>query len=423
MAMTRIANILLIVSAIVFCIFGQWQKVITVLLIIFCFRKGMTTKDLFSPYVLLIVPLTSYLLYFAELGPAFLADLQTRTDFLIVLCFTAIVIAFTVMKALKIKPVKTKRSYNENFWVICIIGLIPAVLSYILYGSVFDATGDAMLEIKEKQSLPVIGQLAYFLPASIIVACKNNNSKQIIIAVFLSFFAAALTLTKTSLLVALIFTLAGLYQFNPGIVNSKPALFIKKYIYIWLPVLVIYMFMANNSIRQEAQGGGAMEYVELSNSHLITNRGNLVQGLFLNYLYLCSPWSNLDYNVQRINEISGGSNSFAQFADKLGIKVETVEKLEPAFLNTHSFITDFYIDFGYLGAIMASFVLGCIIYFFYSKFYFSGDALLLAYYCLIAFATIMLFFSNHFVNGYLLNYLITFCGYYLIIHCLNNKKR
>ena len=400
---------------------GMWYKTLTIILILICFRLGLKEKNYFNPYILLSIPLISYFFYYSDLAPGFLSELQWSTDLLILMCFSALIVGFTIVKYSKLRAVKTKFTYNENFWVICILGLFPTALSYILYGSIFDASGAAMLDIKEKQSLPIIGQLAYFLPASIIVACKNNNSMQIIIAIVLSMLAAIMTLTKTAMLVALIFTVIGLYVFEPNILNSKIAKFLKKYAFILLPVLILYMFMANNSVRHEASTSSSMEYIEQGGGKMIHNRSDFAQGMFLNYLYFCSPWSNLDYNVQRIHEPSYGTNTFAQFAKKVGIEIQTVEKLEPTFLNTHSFITDFYIDFGYLGAIVASFLLGCIIYFFYSKFYFSNDALLLAYYCLISYATIMLFFSNHFINGYLLNYLITFGGYYLIMHTINVK--
>ena len=89
--------------------------------------------------------------------------------------------------------------------------------------------------------------------------------------------------------------------------------------------------------------------------------------------------------------------------------------MQPAFLNTHSFITDFYLDFGYFGAMLASFILGCIIFYCYRKYGLSSDALLVSFYVLISYATLMLFFSNHFIIGYLLNYYITFGGYYLLM--------
>ena len=85
--------------------------------------------------------------------------------------------------------------------------------------------------------------------------------------------------------------------------------------------------------------------------------------------------------------------------------------MNPTFLNTHTYITDFYIDFGYVGAIIASFILGCLIFFFYKKYGMSNDPLLIGFYVLIAYATFMMFFSNHFVNGYLLNYFITLVGF------------
>lgn len=401
---------------------GLWQKAITMLLILLCLKIGVRGQNYFNPFLLIIIPLTSFLVYYSKLGPEFLSNLQSKTNTLIILCFSAIILGFTVIKNLKLKPIKAPKSYNENFFIICLLGLFPTVLSYMLYGSVLDATGDEIMDIKSKQSIPIIGQFAYFLPASILIACKNNNTKQIIIAITLSFIASLMTLTKTAMVIALLFTIIGLSAFKPDILSNKIIQYIKRYIIILLPALVIILFYYNNSVRSRADSASSIDYIERGGGHLIQNDNEFTQNMFLNYLYFCSPWSNLDYNIQNNHTKACGKNTFAQFGDKIGISVEKVEKLQPSFFNTHSFITDFYIDFGYLGAIIASFILGCIIYFFYSKFYFSGDSLLIAYYCLIGYATIMLFFSNHFVNGYLLNYLITFGGYYFVMHNINLRK-
>lgn len=411
--MRSVLFILFIALSILFVSIGEYHKLVVLLLILFCIFQGAKEYKWYNPFYLLIVSLFSFLLYDYDISPNFLMVLKPENICLIVLCFLSIILGFGFSKSLHIKSINVD-SYNENFWIIFVVGCIPTAISYALYGNTLNMSGEEMLAAKANYSIPIIGQLTYFLPASIIVACKNNNSTQIVIATVFSMIAALLTITKTAMLMTCLFLCIGLFHFKPAIINLKIIKIIKKYVLVWAPIVILYMFMYNNSIRQEAGSSSTMNYLERSDSRYIKVSTNFTEGLFLNYLYYCSPWGNLEYNIEKNRERGFGKNSFAQFGKKLGIKIEPVEKIEPSFLNTHSFITDFYLDFGYFGAIIASFILGIIIYFFYMKFGCSDDALLLSYYSLIGFATLMLFFSNHFVNGYLLNYLITFGGYFLV---------
>ena len=419
--MKKLVYILIIAIALVLVYFEQYWKFLLLPLFVVLISLGRKEERWYNPFFLLIVSLISFLLYSYDMAPVLLQELEPSTIILIILCFTAILMGFVCVKKVDVTPIKSN-GYIENFWVIFIIGLIPTVLSYILYGNILDMTGEDMLDTKAKYSIPMIGQLAYFLPASIIVACKKNSTPLILLSLGISILAALMTVTKTAMLMALIFFIIGLSHFHPDILNSRCSKFVKKYAIIWIVILISYMFMYNNSIRHDASSTSSMEYVERSGSRIISSTTEFGEGMFLNYLYFCSPWGNLEYNIDHNPNRGYGSNTFAQFGKKLGVNVNTIEKIQPTFLNTHSFITDFYLDFGYVGAIIASFFLGLIIYFFYWKFGKSDDSLFLAHYAVISFATIMLFFSNHFTNGYLLNYLITFGGYYWVFHKFKLKQ-
>lgn len=396
-------------------------KIILIPLLVVCFYLGHKEEVWFNPYNILIISLISYLLYDYRIAPFFLQELSISTELLIILCFTAIIFGFSFCRILNINNA-TSIKKTENFWIILLIGLIPTTASVILFGNILEMEGTEMLETREKYSIPLIGQLAYFLPASIIIACRNNNSRLICLSIFLSLLAAFMTITKTAILVCLIFVIIGFTKFNPDILQTKHIKILKKTSLFWFPVLLIYVFILNNSVRHDAGTSTSMDYIERSGTMLVDDYTDFGESMFLNYLYYCSPWGNLQYNIDHNSMVGYGKNTFAQFGKKFGIEVDTVEKIEPTFLNTHSFITDFFIDFGYLGAIIASFILGFLIYFFYRKFGISDDPLLLAHYALICYATTMLFFSNHFTNGYLLNYLITFGGYSALFRLIHIKK-
>lgn len=386
----------------------DFTKIIAWLILILCYSKARKSQNWYSPYYLFMVTIISYILYWERLGGIFMDELSLGTRIFAVSGLLAVVCGFIVCQNFHRQPIKVGRM-NENFWLVFFIGLLPTALSYMKYGNIAALEGEEMLEAKKQFVLPIIGQLGYFLQASILVACKKNNTKLIVIATLFSFLAALLRITKTALLVTTLFFIVGVIRFHPAITGSRLYKIADKFKFVVIPVLVILMFMYNTNKRNEAaRGDNGMNYVERSSSTL-WETSFLAQILFIDYCYYVQPWSNLNYNIENNhNEGTIGGNSFAQFGKKLGIHINAKKKIQPYFFNTHTFLTDYYLDFGPVFAIIISFLLGILIYTCYSLFGLSDDPLLISFYILIAYATVMMFFSNHFNIGYLMNNFITF---------------
>ncbi|CDA76982.1 putative uncharacterized protein [Bacteroides sp. CAG:530] len=420
--MNKMLYCILSFIALLYIVNGYYAQSVTLFVMIGCFIRGKKQVYLYNPYYILIATLISFLLYIPTWGGVFFPELSNLTQLTITFSFIALFLGISFGINNGYAPLI--RTYeNESVWIMMTLGLLQTVVVLVFFGNVLALSGDALLDAKQGVDIPIIGQLAYYLPASIIIACKRNNSKLIIITIAISLFAALITVTKMSILVSFFFIMVGFIRFKPNIIKSKIGYLVKKYAIIWLPILILYMFSNNNSIRTDAQGG-EMSYFERSGSQLSSDyQSTFAEGMFLNYLYLSSPWGNLDYNIRNNHERGYGANTFAQFGNRIGIQVETVEKIQPTFLNTHSFLTDYVIDFGTIGAIFASFVLGWFIAFCYSRYGCSNDPIWLAFYGLISFATFMLYFSNHFNNGYILNYFLSFGLYYLISKYFSNAKQ
>lgn len=393
------------------CLFTQSISKLFVLgILYFLVKYGRSQDKIYNPFNILCVTCLSYMCYYQPLGGVFLGDISVTTQVLIILCLFAVFLGMFVVSRKNIASIDIGNRC-ANFWIVFIVGALPTMVAIYMFGNTLDMSGEEMMETKEKMTIPFWGQFAYWLPTSIIVACKKNNTKLIVFSLIASLYVALVSVTKTGMLMACLFFAIGVTTFKPDIMKHRIALFLKKYAIIWMPVLMLSYFVYNNSIRHEASTNSSMEYLERSGTSIVHGSDNVTQGMFLNYLYYCSPWSNLDYNVRLNHERGYGKNTFGQFAHLLRIDEKRVPKMNPTFLNTHTFITDFYIDFGYVGAIIASFLLGCLIFYFYKKCGMSNDPLLIGFYVLIAYATFMMFFSNHFVNGYLLNYFITLVGF------------
>lgn len=400
--------------------FQSFSKFCVLIIMFFFLKHGHCQEKLYNPFSIMSVTCLSYICYYAPIGGIYMNEISIDTEVLVILCLFALFLGMYVVSKRRISFINIG-DRSVNFWFVFWVGALPTMIAIYLFGNTLDMSGEDMIEAKEKMSLPFLGQFAYWLPTSILVACKKNNSKYIVCALLASLYVALVSVTKTGMLMACLFFYIGVSKYNPDIMEFKIVKKLKKYALVWSPILIILYFSYNNDIRHTASSNRDMEYIESSGTTLVNNVNDTNQGLFLNYLYFCSPWSNLDYNVKYNHRRGYGKNTFGQFAHLLRLEDKRIIKINPFFLNTHTFITDFYIDFGYCGAVVASFLLGCLIFYFYKKYGLSNDPLLMGFYVLISYATFMMFFSNHFTNGYLLNYYISLVGFSYLTRKINLK--
>lgn len=405
MKLSKYINYIVILVGCIMTIITEDISKIPVILILLLVIKSAQKDKWYNPFWLLTITIASYILYYQQWGGFFFGDLTVTTKILVTFCFFAIYIGFYICKNNKTKSV-TIGATTPPFFLIFFIGLIPSVISYFLYGNILALEGDDLVEART-QKVNFFNQLAYFLPASIIVACKRDKTIEVVLAIIFSTIAALMTVSKTALVIESLFIIMGIAVYHPSFTQTYFFQTVNKFKLIWIPILTVVMFAYNNNKRNVTETND-MEYVERSGTVEIWGTDNIAQNFYLDYCYLCSPWSNLDYNIRFNKADHWGANTFAQFAKKIGATTKTNRKINPSFLNTHTFITDYYLDFGFIGAIIASFVLGFFIYYCYSAFGLSDDPMLISLYVLIMYATCMLYFSNHFNIGYILNYFITF---------------
>ncbi len=411
-----IRNICILIAIVVTSIYlvnGNYAQAVAMCILVASIIEGNKCKYSYNPFFLLIITLVSFLLYNPQWGGVFFSALSYKTQAVICFSLIALFAGMRLCMRFQIHPLIVGKK-TENILIVGALGLLPTLVSFAFFGNILVLSGDALLEAKEGLDIPIVGQLAFFLPATIIIACKRNSSKLIILAIIVSVLSALMTVTKMAILMAVFFSFVGLNRFSPSFLENKFVKSIKRYAAIWVPICVLLMFSNNNAIRTDAQGGEMTYYSNSGSMMHFDSSDEFAEGIFLNYLYFCSPWSNLDYNIERNNRRGYGANTFGQFGKRFGMEVQPVEKIQPSFLNTHTFLTDYILDFGLLGAVIASFFLGLFISYGYCKWGCSDDPIWLSFYTLIAFATSMLFFSNHFNNGYLFNYFLSFGIYYLI---------
>lgn len=129
--------------------------------------------------------------------------------------------------------------------------------------------------------------------------------------------------------------------------------------------------------------------------------------LFLPYMYLTTPWTNVQYVVNTQDNRTNGLWMIKPILGYIGVSDDYEKEYELvsySSFNTFTFICCGFKDFGYWFSILASLFLGFFVKKVYSRYVISRSPFDITSYILVALATTEMFFSNHF---YMLSYPFT----------------
>lgn len=159
-------------------------------------------------------------------------------------------------------------------------------------------------------------------------------------------------------------------------------------------IILSFQYVNKSGVKYDSSEG--LDYysnqgVEFSNS---------AADFFMPYMYLTTPWTNLQYVMESQDTRTYGLWTIKPFLGYLQLDdfFKDYYSLEPySSFNTFTFITCGYKDFGFLGSVLASFFLGLYVRFVYSRFIYSESPFDLTIYICVALATTNMSFSNHFL--------------------------
>lgn len=364
-------------------------KLFLVALLILLAIRGRLERNTINPFYLFMFTPLSVLIYQPAISGFFLVPFETEVAFLIALSLLVFTLGLMVCKA----TTHHVEARQYRFWPIFLLGLLPAVLGVVFSGILSASDVDAA---RSKYYLPIVGQFWVFLPASFLVAVCSGRRPLILLALLANAIFPILIVSKFATLLFAVFVIFAIEQYGRGLMRAArwPSLFL-------LVTLIPPIFLAFFTARNERS---MYEYQWWSNiwfgSDMLDRFGEM---LYLPYLYATAPWSNLGFVLESNVPSQYGLltlrplisiaqiDSFFVFIDK---PVRNIA------MNTHTYIADFYIDFGFAGSLLMSFLLGVAV----SKIYRQaaiGDAFEQSLWVLFAFATFMMFFSNHFTSvGY-----------------------
>lgn len=377
------------------------------LIIMYLVIMGLKEKNKINPYILFVLTPLTLLIYDINVSTHYLVELKSETYNLAIYNFTCLIFGFWIVRKIKIGAkerfwnkytnIKSKQ-YSKIAYQMMFIGVIPTFwagvfgISDLLVGNL-----NAMKDLVGTAPLSsILGLLIY--PA-IIFALKSKRKNTIIFCGGMLIFSLILNFSKSTVLMMCITVIVAFYE---KVVKNKK-------MRIWIVVLIIlsaiFLFLAfdiYNNIRFEndmSEYFQDLDYV-----------GNVSGSWFLPYMYLISPWSNVQY----IMETTSTSHTYGLWLLKPFLGYLQLDgmfgdafTLVPRYVafNTYSYISVLYIDFGFVGSGICSFILGAFIMWIYKLYckYFESP-IVIAIYALNVYATVMLFFNNHYLQ---LSYPIT----------------
>lgn len=381
--------------------FIDLSNVMFLFLCLMLYRAGCKDKDIFSPYFLFMLVPLSIMLYWTKISSYYLPELPLSTRISIFFGCAAFYLGLTVRRhkfaASYLQQVKPVIGYSLLFTLA--LGILPYVISTMVLGTLPILAKTNVDELKNQFQLPVIGMFFLFLPLAILIAREQGRlfKSVCLLAILLSLVNAA-KFDVIFMAFVIMFAIVG-HQIQVSRTLKTRIITASLAILILLPLL----FEQNYNMRSGETMDMRYDYL-ISSDRMHDAIPVAAFRVVQPYFYFVSSWANFDFCIQHVETYRYGLMTMRPFISlfRLDYLIDvdyTKEVLNPAF-NTHSFLTDYYYDFGYLGLVVLPFLLGIVVSWIYRRSRSSNDTVLHAEYAVCGFAVVMMFFSNHFSAGY-----------------------
>lgn len=352
---------------------------IATVLFLLCIYTGYRENKIINPYYLFaITPFT--LLIYTNVSSKYMQDLEMQTWLIALLNIATFTFAMLLTPAAKTRSFDKKRGLEHNSLefhavFLSIVGIGPILL--------YELTGIAI------PFYTIFGLLSVPALCCAIASKKKKLFFYILIFTLLTWLS---NVSKSSVLTTCL-CLIICYEFY--LVFSKKE---RRKLLLFCLIGVIVILLSFTFANQVRNTGTAMDqlnyYVKYGN---VQWKGPAA--LFMPYMYLETPWSNLQYVMQTQDTRTYGLWLVKPFLNYLQLDrfFERMYQLIPmSSFNTFSFIACNFKDFGFGGSVIPSALLGCYVKWVYTRAYQTKNPLDVACYVYVARAVLEMFFSNHF---------------------------
>ncbi len=376
-------------------------RVCVLFLLIICIIRGMQESYFLNPYYMFaMVPFT--LLIYANISNYHL-DLTINTWLIAIINIAVFIIAldFTseYKKISKCVGLGGGSELTKHIILLLGIGFLPFVYSIIF-----------------KSNMPFGSMISLFATGAVVGAVKSKKKSLIILVTVMYVVSWVGYVSKFSVLTFVLAVIISYEKFYVTTARQRMKLIILAVIGV---IIMIIAFSFANQGRENTSGQAALDYYARYGGAIWN--GN--SALFMPYMYLTTPWANLQYVMETQNTYTHGLWMLKPLLNYLQIDglLGNAYNLTPySNFNTFTFIACCFKDFGFWGSFISSAFLGFFTKKVYSRYKVSRSPLDVACYVLLSQAVLEMFFSNHF---YMQSYpftIVIIMGIYKLVFCRKN---
>lgn len=373
-------------------------RICVLFLFVICIYLGIHEKYILNPYFMFaLVPFT--LLIYAKISYYHL-ELTVNTWLFAIINIAAFVISmeFTpnYKKYNKCRGVGEGRQLLDHAVLLLVLGYLPTVYSLILGGS-----------------MPLASVFTLFSSGAIVCVLKSKRKKYIGL-VFVVFVLSWIGyVTKSSILTFAIAVLIGYEKYYVESVKQKRILIVLSVLGL---ILMISAFSFANQGRGSESGMSAVQYYSKYGGLVWNEQATLL----MPYMYLTTPWANLQYVMETQPAHTYGLWFIKPLIGYFQIDTLFLKYYEMnaySNFNTFTYLAYCFKDFGFWGSCLSSAFLGFFTKKVYTRYAVSRSPLDVACYVLVAQAVIEMFFSNHFFTQSYPFTIVIIMGIYKYIFC------
>lgn len=371
-----------------------------------------------NPYVLFLSTPISLMMYSESVSAVFLPAMDQNVQLLIIGGIYAYLAGLLTVRVGR-QVSQPENAPRYSFVIILALGLVPHFLGVVTTG--FPALAADVKAAREAYILPIIGQFVIFLPVSILIAFQRRSKFLIFVSVMINVFFTVMMAAKFPVMLAGLFFLYAYFRYDGRRLFKVHPVYLAIFSIVAVPLLFDAVFSLREDLDQSEYFWRQAVFFD---SKFLNNYGDYT---YLPYLYSTTPWSNFSYIVEEHTELSYGVRSSASLVSVLqldGLFDLDERPIRMVQFNTHAFLSDFYMDFGILGVVFLSYLLGMLVKWSYTNSLKRPDVLSEGAWIAVGFASLLLFFSNHFTGlTYPLLALLLFNAYRFLSRTLKRKPR
>lgn len=355
------------------------DRIAVLLIFILCIIWGRREKTMFNPYYLFAFTPLSLLIYF-NVSDNYMVTLTSKTWTLAIINFLAFIFAIRLTGEYKSVKNCTGPANNQlvrHTWIFAILGLVPAIFEVIIGSPFFLAS------ILKLCTVPAL------------VCAIKSKKRVLIITMLILFIGSSMGLLSKSMILQFVLAfLIGVDKF----LNERKLSGVKVAALAIIGVIImIFSFTFANKDRESQSAQETMEYFSYYGN--VTWNNSVY--LFMPYMYLTTPWANLQYVTETQDVRTYGLwlirplLGYAQIDEKL---ISKNDLNAYSSFNTFSYIAQGFKDFGFWLSIITSIFLGFFVKKVYSRYIKSRSPLDVACYAFTGLAVLEMFFSNVFLK-------------------------